>query len=175
MYYHWIKDIGGHNPACFLIPMIWIFNLMKPSAILKLLWWKVPKVYHPLCKVLLNISNWFQYRSESPGVCIVRTGEPWICILLTITCMICLVIPSLSLPCSKLNSQNFLIFFFQHALCMPWIIFMFSCTSYISLEMQRPELHRLRVWLYDRGAASLFSQHSQSSVFYNGDIEYNLL
>lgn len=91
--------------------MIWIFNLMKPSAILNLLWWEVPKVYHPLCKVLLNISNSFQYHPESPGVCIVGTGEPWICILLTVTCMICLDIPSLSLLCSKLSSQIFLIFF----------------------------------------------------------------
>lgn len=111
MYYHRITDIGGHIPTCFLIYIIWNFNLMKPSAILNLLWWKVPKVYHPLCKVFLNISNCFQNHPKSPGVCIVGIGEPWLCILLTITCMICLVMPSLSLLCSKLSSQNVLIFF----------------------------------------------------------------
>lgn len=91
----------------YLIHIIWNFTLMKPSAILNLLWWKVLKVYHPLCKVLLNYSNWFEYHPESPGVCIVGIGEPWIYILLTITCMICLVMPSLSLLCSKLSSPNF--------------------------------------------------------------------
>lgn len=149
MYYHWIKVIGGHIPACFLIHMIWNFNLMEPSAILNLLWWKVPKVYHPLCKAVLNISNWFQ----SPGVCIVGTGGPWICILLTITCMICLVMPSLSLLCSKLSSQNFLIFFFFPAyLLYAWDYFhVFSYLLHLSwdAETRTAQTQSVTVWQSD--------------------------